>query len=159
LSLLFFWYLRFDALLILNPAAAPLHRSERSQYLSDWSAGYGIQDAAEFFAQISQTQDIVVATEGFWVMESSLAIYLEQMPGKPLKRIQFIGQPPTIDELDPYLIRLSEEGKAVYLIVNDVRLKSDDHRLQVIASIARPALGPDDPAQHLMIYRILEIKR
>ena len=152
-AMIFVW-LRFSAFLLLNPANAPLEYAERSQYIENWSAGYGIQDAAQFLKTTAQNRNIVVGVEGYWVLESSLSMYLEGT--QAFKNIEFVSQNPQIGELDQYLIDQSLQGIPTFLIVNSNRLLSKDERLQEIGRTTRP-IGREGE-QSLVIYRILEIQ-
>jgi tetratricopeptide (TPR) repeat protein len=51
---------RFDAALLADPARAPLPPVERSQYVYDWPAGYGVAQAAESLREAAARGPIVV---------------------------------------------------------------------------------------------------
>jgi len=69
-----------DGLYLFNIEAAPLPRSERSGYLEEWTAGYGIKEASLFLRNKEKAEPekkIVVGTEGYFgTLPDGLQMYL-----------------------------------------------------------------------------------
>ncbi len=71
----------FSGQIIFNPIFAPLPNADRSQFLDDWPAGYGINEIVAFLRQESLSKNVYVATEGtFGLTPYALEIYLQDNP-------------------------------------------------------------------------------
>lgn len=57
----------------------PLERNERSGYLEDWTAGYGLKEIASYLDQRSKEGTVVVGTDGsFGTLSDGLQIYTDK---------------------------------------------------------------------------------
>ncbi len=74
------WPLYFDYTLLKNPANAPIPKNERIGYLEDWTAGYGLDEIANYLIeQAKRDGPVVVGTEGsFGTLPDGLDIYLDK---------------------------------------------------------------------------------
>jgi 4-amino-4-deoxy-L-arabinose transferase-like glycosyltransferase len=60
-----------------NPVTAPIAKADSRQYINGWGAGWGVAEAADFFANEAKDKKIYIGTEGtFGLMPFSLEMYL-----------------------------------------------------------------------------------
>ena len=59
--------LTMNYLAATRPESLPLPRIERSGYLENWTAGYGLRDVAQRVRQYAATGPVLVGSEGFLV--------------------------------------------------------------------------------------------
>jgi 4-amino-4-deoxy-L-arabinose transferase-like glycosyltransferase len=80
LVLLLSWSLFFNFSLLTNPEKAPLPKEERTGYLEDWTAGYGLKESAEFLVNQAKVKGaVVVGTRGYFgTLPDGLEIYLDR---------------------------------------------------------------------------------
>ena len=111
----------FDSLLLTNPEAAPLPRSERSGYLEEWTAGTGIKEVSEYILAEhakNPNQSIVVGTEGYFgTLPDALQAYLQNVPN-----VTVIGIGLGIKEVPVQLQEAVAAGSQAYLVANSSRL-------------------------------------
>ena len=134
--------LKFDYLLLTDPARADLPRSERSGYLEEWTAGDGIREIADFLKHQSLAinhQKIVVGTEGYFgTLPDGLQMYLNENP-----EIVVIGVGISIKEIPVGLLASKKAGNPTFLVVNKSRLGTDPDKLGLTLLAAYPkALRP-----------------
>jgi len=151
-ALILFGYGLFQSIIIItNPALANLPRIERSGYLEEWTAGQGLKQMASYIDQQSQSNRVVVGTEGFFgTTPDGLQIYFDKHPN-----VTVIGNSFIIDEVPQSLIDATQEN-LVYLVFNDERLKIQDinsSNLVLIQSYPK-ATRPDGTHQSLMLYQV-----
>jgi len=66
---------------VFHPENAPLPRIERSGYLEEWTAGYGLYDVSQQLRQAAKSGPVVVGSEGFFGTPfSALQAYLNDVP-------------------------------------------------------------------------------
>ena len=151
LIILLFQAFKFDYLLLTAPEKADLPTSERTGYLEEWTAGYGIKEAAEIL-QEEYRQDpeakIVVGTEGFFgTLPDGLQIYLNDVP-----EITVIGVGIFIEEVHPSLKESKKAGNKTYLVVNNTRLKGDPEKLGLELIGAYPKALRTEGTKEYIIY-------
>lgn len=150
--------LNFNYKLITKPETAPLHKSERSGYLEEWTAGQGIKEAADFIRNeqvLHPEQKIVVGTEGYFgTLPDGLQIYLND-----LKQITVIGVGLNLLEVPDQLTNSKKFGNKTYLLINDDRFKAnaDEVGLKLIASYDK-AIRVDGTQQKLLLFELVAIK-
>lgn len=135
----------FNSLLLNNPEAAPLSRSERSGYLEEWTSGTGIKESAEYIKSEhakEPNKQIVVGTEGFFgTLPDGLQIYLEGTPN-----VIVIGVGLGIDKVHPSLAESKKAGNKTYLVANSSRLNFtkpfEESGLKVIATYKKADRPP-----------------
>lgn len=150
-------------LLIWKIEEAPLPKSERTGYLEEWTAGYGIKDVAEFLKVESSKnagKQIVVGTEGYFgTLPDGLQMYLNEYP-----KVTVIGVGLDIKELPKSLKESKAAGNKTYLVVNSSRLVANpkDINLELINSFSKPlrTIGTHDyvkygPQEKLYFFEIL----
>lgn len=63
--------------LLINPVNAQIPKTDSSQYLNSWAAGWGVKESIEYIKKQAKKEKIFVATEGtFGLMPASLELYL-----------------------------------------------------------------------------------
>ena len=126
-------------LLIFNIAEAPLPKSERTGYLEEWTAGYGIKETAEYlkeFQKLFPDKKIVVGTEGYFgTLPDGLQLYLSNYP-----QITVIGVGLGIKEIPNSLRESKNAGNSTFLVINSSRLSTDPKNLglNLIKSFPKP---------------------
>lgn len=142
---------KFDYLLLTAPEKANLPTSERTGYLEEWTAGYGIKEVSEFLKQEYMKNPgakIVVGTEGFFgTLPDGLQIYLNDFP-----EITVIGVGIFIDEVHPSLKESKNAGNTTYLLVNNTRLKGDPEKLGLKLIAAYPKALRSEGTKEYIIY-------
>jgi 4-amino-4-deoxy-L-arabinose transferase-like glycosyltransferase len=69
-----------------NPVSAAIADSDSSQYVNNWSAGWGVKESVAFFKQKAQNEKIFIATEGtFGLMPETMELYLVENPNVTIK--------------------------------------------------------------------------
>ena len=127
--------LHFDGPLWFQPWKTPLPADEYKGYLSDWTAGEGIRQIAEYLRQRPVEERIVVATEGFFgTLPNGLQIYFDKS-----NRITVIGGPVETNKIPGTLINARRAGDKAYLVVNASRFKMKNTRgLKLINRYSKP---------------------
>lgn len=70
-----------DYYIITDFAKAPVPKSDKSQFITDWPAGVGVNETVMFLREKAKSQKIFVGTGGtFGLMPYSLEIYLHDNP-------------------------------------------------------------------------------
>ncbi len=112
----------FEYQLLTNPQAAPIPQKEKEGYLEEWSAGYGIEQIADYLrVQTVNGEPITVGTEGlqgYGTLPDGLEVYLR---GVNNIVVVGMGQRADIYNVPSDLISDSMMHKA-YLVVNQSRL-------------------------------------
>lgn len=75
----------YNNYLLTDPQKADMHRSERSGYLEEWTAGQGTREVADFIRKeaenIPANKKVVVGTEGYFgTLPDGLQIYFDKNP-------------------------------------------------------------------------------
>ena len=125
----------FSIKLYTNPQTLNLPRSERSGYLEEWTAGYGIRESSEVIREFHDgniDKGIVVGTEGYFgTLPDGLQMYLNDHPD-----ITVIGVGIDLTEVPKSLKESFQSGNKTYLVINNSRLKIPDYEkagLDIIA--------------------------
>lgn len=146
------WPLWTNFLFLIKPENAPLPKRERSGYLEEWTAGYGIRETAEYLKKEAGKGKILAGTEGFFgTLPDGLQIYLEKVPN-----ITVIGVGYPISAVPESLTNALADNR-VFLLVNDSRLNlagKELERMRLIASHPK-AVKPDGNREKLLFYEVL----
>lgn len=139
--------------ILTNPAKAALPREERSGYLEEWTAGYGIKEVADFVKGRAKTHKIVVGTEGFFgTLPDGLQMYTEGAPNVTVIGIGLPVSGPTNKLLNSLV------DSEVYVVANDSRLTKDlDRRLELMKSYPK-AIKPDGTRENLLLFQVKELE-
>jgi len=140
----------FDTLLVFSPQSAPLPRIERSGYLEEWTAGYGLLEASKIIRQAAVSGPVIVGSEGFFGTPfSALEMYLNGLP-----QVRFVGLGTVLGYPDPKLTSALKDNQ-VFVVFNSTRIPSDPEELgyQVLASYPK-AQRPDGSREYLLLMKI-----
>ncbi len=154
-ALFIFQSLYVDFKLLTNPQKANLPRSERSGYLEDWTAGYGIKEISEYFKtkakELPAGKQVVVGTEGYFgTLPDGLQIYLNNKP-----EIVIVGVGEPIRELPQSLDESKKAGNNTYLVVNSTRLLEDPNKLGLnLINAYKKAVRPDGSQESLYLFEL-----
>jgi hypothetical protein len=146
--------LYIDYSYLTNPQKAPLPRSERSGYLEEWTAGYGIKEISSELKQEQRehpNEKIVVGTEGYFgTLPDGLQIYLNDTPS-----ITIIGVGQPIRDVHTSLLESKKAGNKTYLVVNDSRFLGDADKLglQLVQKYPK-AEKPDGTRESLLLFEV-----
>jgi 4-amino-4-deoxy-L-arabinose transferase-like glycosyltransferase len=144
----------FNYLLLTNTEKVKLPRSERSGYLEEWTAGYGIKEISEIIREEyakNPQKKIVVGTEGYFgTLPDGLQLYLND-----LKEITVIGVGLGIDKLPKQLVESKQSGNKTYLVVNSSRLlaRAENIGLEIVASYPK-VVKPDGSREALLLFEV-----
>lgn len=134
--------LRFAIPVWINPGLIPFSNDDVRQYLSDWSAGYGIPEVRDFLiTRVNQGKRVLVGTEGsFGTLPDGLYVYFSEIPLLKSMKIIGVGQP--IFNSPPDLLQQFSYYDETYLIVNKNRLSYDySAQFELIATYQKPHDG------------------
>lgn len=99
----------------------PFVSADRKQYITEWSAGTGIQEVTELILQESKEQKVAVATEGYFgTLPDGVLMYLHGETVDNLY-VEGIGQP--VVAIPESFSNRAQEFDAVWLLVNNTRNK------------------------------------
>ncbi len=121
--------------------------STETGYLHDWTSGWGISQAADFFKTRSLEANVIVGTEGsFGTLPDGLQIYTDGVP-----QLTVIGQGLGFTQIPQSLTNARNFGDEVYLLINKSRLSLsslEQDKLTLVQSFPKP----DD--DELLLYRL-----
>lgn len=143
-----------DVRLLTDPQRAVLPRSERSGYLEEWTAGYGIKETATLmrdeYAKDPNTK-IVVGTEGYFgTLPDGLQMYLNDLP-----QITVIGVGQPIRDVPQSLKESKMAGNKTYLVVNSTRFLGDANESSLTLLKNYPkAERPDRTREELLLFEV-----
>ncbi len=143
--------LAMDYLAVTRPESLPLPRIERSGYLEDWTAGYGLRDISQRLRQYSTAGPVLVGSEGYFGTPfDALKLY-----SNDLSSIRIIGVGVWIDSVSDKLKSALSDNQ-VFLVVNSTRLHADPDqlRLRLISSYPK-AYKPDGTREYLLFFQVL----
>lgn len=131
----------FISALQLNPEAIPFVPSDRHQYLTEWSAGYGVKETVEIIQEIALNQKVFVLSEGYFgTLPDGLLMYLHRQNVDNVF-IQPVGQPVHGNRLTEYSDK-AQEYDLVLLVANSHRLTIDLEEQDLIYQNCRPFDAP-----------------
>jgi len=160
ITLIFIFYvlqaLWIDNLILTDVEKVPLPRTERSGYLEEWTAGYGIKEVSEIIRDEYQRmpeEKIVVGTEGYFgPLPDGLQAYLNDLP-----EITIIGVGVDISELPSQLAESLKFGNKTYLVINSSRLKTNPKILGLeLDAIYPKAFRPDGSRDTLLFFQVTD---
>ena len=135
-------------MLITSPQSVPLPRIERSGYLEEWTAGFGIKEVSAYLK--NAPGPVLVGSEGFFGTPfSALQMYLNNQ-----RNIRVVGLSSEITEVDPKLISAQKDNQ-VFLVVNSTRLRvpMENLNLELIAQFPK-AFRPDGSREWLLFFKL-----
>jgi uncharacterized membrane protein len=151
LGVFFFFPIYQICLLIVNPVKASLSRSDRSGYLEEWTAGFGIKETAEYLKEIAKNEKVLVGTDGYFgTLPDGLQIYLEKVPN-----ITVIGVGYPIKEI-PQKLSDGLKDNRVFLLVNDTRYECNDCALKLVAKYPKAQNLRTKTTENLLLFELLK---
>lgn len=125
---------------ISNADTIPFVSADRTQYLTEWSSGHGIQEVHQLIIEAAKTQKIAVATEGFFgTLPDGILMYLHNENVTNIV-VEGVGQP--LHEVPPKLIEKKDQYDRLWLVVNSHRLLFDIDKKYLLKEYCRPYNGP-----------------
>jgi len=144
-----------DYFLLTNVQKVKLPRSERSGYLEEWTAGFGIREVSAFIRQeyfAKPAEKIVVGTEGYFgTLPDGLQMYLNDLP-----QVTVIGVGLGIDKVPTPLAESLGAGNKTYLVVNSTRLLTEPAQIGLKLLVSYPkAVRPDGSREALLLFEVV----
>jgi hypothetical protein len=150
LALLVITCLGFDSLLLFSPQSAPLPRIERSGYLEEWTAGFGLRDVSTQIRLAAAAGPVVVGSEGFFGTPfSALEMYLNG-----LSQVRIVGLGTALGNPDSKLTSAVPDNQ-VFVVFNSTRVLVDPAQTgyQVLAAYPK-AQRPDGSREYLLFMKL-----
>lgn len=120
-------------------SALPFVSSDKEQYLTTWSSGHGIKEVADYVKELSTSESVAVATEGYFgTLPDGLLMYFHN--GYPNVKIDGIGQP--VEAIPASFVTVSSDYQRSFLLVNSDRLSLELPRELLVAQYCRPFGAP-----------------
>jgi hypothetical protein len=142
-SLMLIQLLYFDLKLLFDVENTPFTVDDTTQYLTEWSAGFGNKEVREFIRREAADTKILVATEGYFgTLPDGLLMYFDGSKEISEGRLEIrgIGQP--VREI-PEEVWKEADDIETYLMVNEHRLLlSSPECCSLVATYPRPHGGP-----------------
>lgn len=118
----------------------PFVSADRTQYLTEWSAGFGVKETVNLLQEESKTDNVLALSEGYFgTLPDGLLMYLHRQNLENLFVIG-IGQP--IFRLKPETIELAQQYDQTLLIGNSHRLILDLSDAELVLETCRPFDAP-----------------
>lgn len=137
----------FDILLLTVPVNAPLPLADKSQLLTYWPSGYGVQNVIKFARDKAKNGKVFLATEGtFGLFPAAFELYLNTE-----KNITMRGYWP-VNEVPPELLK-EAETKDTYLVFKELQEIPKNWPLKLVMEIQR---GNGDT--YLRMYQVVNVK-
>ena len=129
----------FNLTAVTKPEQLPLLPADQGQYLTQWSAGYGIVEVLSLLEQQFSYQNTLVLTEGhIGTLPDGLQIYLAAHPQRNYWRVEGVGQPVRLGNLQKFANLIAQYPRVI-LVVNSDRLAIDNLLAdQLLATYKRP---------------------
>lgn len=141
--------LRFMFLSWFTPDQTPFVLADRSQYLTEWSSGHGINEVRDLMIEEVRDGDrLTVVTEGsFGTLPDALLMYFDNRPEIKYLRIEGLAQYPV--KSIPDWVWEEADDHQTWLVVNANRMEVQDERLKLKAQYPRPYGAPE-----LQVYEL-----
>ena len=129
--LIFIYPIYFNFQTVFNPVETPLPPVDRGQYLDDWPAGWGIKEVIAYLNEKSQSEKIVLGTEGtFGLTPYAFEIYLWRNQNIEIKGFWPIST--GIGWLEAKSLQ-----KTTYLVLKDTQKPDPAWKIELIAKYKR----------------------
>ena len=111
--------------------------STEQGYISDWTSGWGIKEASEFFKERAKEANVIVGTEGYFgTLPDGLQIYTNQVP-----QLTVFGVGLGFTTIPDKLIDAKNHGDEVYILINKSRLSlvpDELKKVQILKEYQKP---------------------
>ena len=125
---------------LVNHNKIPFVSADRVQYLTEWSAGYGVKETVELIQTLTPDHSVLVLSEGYFgTLPDGLLMYLHRRDVTNLY-ITGIGQP--IYGFSPEILTLAPEYDQVLLVGNSHRLQLNLAEGKLLLENCRPFNSP-----------------
>lgn len=139
LGVSFFQSISFIYSIQFQPEKTNFVQSDKEQYLTEWSAGYGVKETVELITKLSNNHSVLVLSEGYFgTLPDGLLMYLHRQQIGNLF-IEPIGQP--ISSLSKSTKKFSDYDQ-VLLVANSHRISINLSKSRLIAEFCRPFDSP-----------------
>lgn len=139
----------FNFYLLTNPSKAPLPREERSGYLEAWTAGVGFLEIANFLAEQSKKEMVVVGTEGsFGTLPDGLQIYLDKT-----KQVVFARGSSIISSE----LREAAKDHPTFYVANKSRYKFYEQGLELLKEYPK-ATDNKGQTDAILLFKVFPLK-
>lgn len=136
----FYQSLRFIYPLTTNVEQTPFVPADKEQYLTEWSAGFGVKETVDLIQKESQEKNILVLSEGYFgTLPDGILMYLHRQDVTNLFVIG-IGQP--ISRIDQSFKTMAQDYDQVLLVGNSHRLRINLSESELILETCRPFEAP-----------------
>lgn len=131
--------LQFIIALQTAPQTAQFVSSDVKQYLTEWSAGYGVKESALLIKNLASNQNVFIICEGYFgTLPDGLLMYFHRTNVDRLY-IEPIGQP--IVSLNRQFHPSIDAAKQILLVANSNRIQLDLKNSPKLLEICRPFHG------------------
>lgn len=118
----------------------PFTKTDRKQFLEEWSSGHGITETVEYIKELSQEKTVAIATEGsFGTLPDGLLLYFHRGDVSNIY-IEGIGFP--IREISPEFLERAKDFDQKILVVNSHRMILDLPKENLLKEFPRPNDAP-----------------
>jgi len=125
---------------LVNHNKIPFVSADKVQYLTEWSAGYGVKETVELIQTLTPDHSVLVLSEGYFgTLPDGLLMYLHRRDVTNLY-ITGIGQP--IYGFSPEILTLAPEYDQVLLVGNSHRLQLSLAEGKLLLESCRPFNSP-----------------
>jgi 4-amino-4-deoxy-L-arabinose transferase-like glycosyltransferase len=125
---------------LTNYNKTPFVSADIVQYLTEWSAGYGVKETVELIQTLTFNHSVLVLSEGFFgTLPDGLLMYLHRRDVTNLY-ITGIGQP--IYGFSPEMFSLAPEYDQILLVGNSHRLQLNLEEAELLLESCRPLNAP-----------------
>lgn len=142
-SLMLIQLLYFDLKLLFDVENTPFTADDTTQYLTEWSAGFGNKEVRDLIRREAADTKILVATEGYFgTLPDGLLMYFDGSKEISEERLEIrgIGQP--VREIPDEVLK-DAQFIDTYLMVNEHRLLlNSPDCCSLVAAYPRPHGGP-----------------
>jgi len=141
-----------DSLFLYHPNQSPLPRIERSGYLEEWTAGFGLREVSQKLREYAISGPVLVGSEGYFGTPiDALQLYLNDVPN-----VRVIGIGIWIDHVDQKLVSALGDNQ-VFLVVNSTRFHGDPDKfkphLKLLASYPK-GIRPNGTQEYLLFFKV-----
>jgi 4-amino-4-deoxy-L-arabinose transferase-like glycosyltransferase len=115
----------------------PLAPEDIHQYLTSWSAGFGNLEVRDYLNQVSQSEKVVVATEGYFgTLPDGLLMYFDKSP--QIVNLEIFGMGYPLAAIPDEIVQKAQDHP-LYLVFNQDRINMDvGSCCDIVATYPRP---------------------
>lgn len=113
---------------------------DQMQYLTSWSAGFGVKQTKELIVDLAQDQKLLILTEGYFgTLPDGLLMYFH---GENVDNIFIAGIGQPVRQIPDQYLSVSSDYDRTLLVANSHRIKMDLSKAELLLEICRPAPAP-----------------